>query len=354
MASRSSSRAIPAEQRVFSLILALVASPFGSTKRELLASVYGYAERFQPGETDRSLERQFERDKDQVRALGIPIETLTSPEEPENTQLIRYRIAKQHLQMPDDVRFSAQELSLLRLASLAWAEGSLSAESRRAAMKLAALGAGLDVQLLGLAPHLGIPEPSAPALQRGIDERRVACFDYQLPDRDTPLQRRVAPLRLHRADGRWHLLAWDMEREAGRVFLLARIVGEVSLLSETFDPALQDRVEGMIDELLALRDRQLAVVHVRAGSSAEARLTARARLDHAVPRVDDGFRQVTIPTLDFTVLAGELAGYGDDVKVQDPPALRRQTLQILQRMRAQHRAEGMPASANAAQDGDCR
>ena len=37
---------IPGEQRLFSLLLALIATPQGATKRELLSSVYGYADRY--------------------------------------------------------------------------------------------------------------------------------------------------------------------------------------------------------------------------------------------------------------------------------------------------------------------
>ena len=358
MAGHSTHRSIPAEERVFSLVLALVASPQGLTKRELLSSVHGYSDRFRIGETDRALERQFERDKDQVRALGIPIETVDSPEESGNLQHSRYRISKDLLQFPADVRFTAAELSVLRLASLAWAEGSLSAESRRAAMKLESLGAGLDVASLGIAPHLGIPEPAAPALQRAIDERIVSTFWYQLPDRDAPAERRVAPLRLHRAEGRWHLIAWDLERDAGRVFLLSRIVGEANLLSETFDSTLVNRVEGMLDDLLALRERQLARLVVRRGSTAEARLAARA-MTHPTSEgaaaeemaeageLDAGYRHLTVSTLDLTALASELAGYGDEVVGADPPALRDAVVTLLANVRRQHETPGLDADGGA-------
>ena len=343
MEGHSTHRSIPSEERMFSLVLALVASPQGLTKRELLSSVHGYSDRYRTGETDRALERQFERDKDQVRTLGIPIETVDSPEESGNTQLTRYRISKDLLQFPSDVRFTAAELSVLRLASLAWAEGSLSAESRRAAMKLESLGAGLDVACLGLAPHLGIPEPAAPALQRAIDKGFEATFWYQLPDRDAPTERKVAPLRLHRADGRWHLIAWDLDRDAGRVFLLSRIVGEVKLGAEGFDPALGDRVEGLLGDMLALREQQFAQLVVRRGSIAEARLASRAVLKPASEsgtqfesELGADHRRLTVTTLDFTALASELAGYGDEVVGADPPELRDAVLKLLTEVRRQH------------------
>jgi proteasome accessory factor B len=86
----------------------------------------------------------------------------------------------------------------------------------------------------------------------------------------------VAPLRLHRVDGRWHLISWDLDRAADRVFLLSRISGEVRVAAERFDPALRERGEPAIAALLALREQRRAEVLVRCGSVAEARLAPRA------------------------------------------------------------------------------
>lgn len=325
---------IPGEQRVFSLVLALVASPYGLTKRELLSSVYGYSGRFRLGVTDPTLERQFERDKEQIRSLGIPVEAIDAPEESGNNQLTRYRIRKELLQLPQSVRFSARELTLLRLASLAWAEGSLSAESRRATMKLESLGVGLEVQHLGIAPSLSIPERAAPSLQRAIDEGRAVRFEYRLPTRDAALERHVAPLRLHRADGRWHLIGHDLDRGTRRVFLLSRITGEVRMTAERFDAALRDGIEAAIAELVALRDTRRATVDVRAGSVAQARLEQRARPGHTTGDRDP--LRLDLGTLDYAELADELAGYGADATAVAPEELRTGVIERLHLVRQQH------------------
>lgn len=336
--SSGSSARIPGEERVFSLVLALVASPQGLTKADLLSSVYGYAERFRSASSPAAMERQFERDKEQVRLLGIPIETIDSPERPGDNRAMRYRISKQRLQLPEDVRFTGEELALLRLASLAWSEGSLGSESRWARMKLSSLGVGLDVRHLGIAPRLGLSEPAAQALQRAIDEGRIVSFDYQLPDRDEPLRRRVAPLRLHRAESRWHLVAHDLERGAGRIFLLSRIASEVRVEASTFDPALRDGVAASLDELLRLYDSQRAAVTVRKGSAAEARLEYRGISDGEGP---DGAGRAVIElgTLDLHALAQEIAGYGDEAEALRPPRLRELTVELLSLVRAQHGEE---------------
>lgn len=321
---------VSGEQRVFSLVLALVASPYGATKRELLSTVHGYADRFRSGTTSVALERQFERDKEQLRALGIPLETIDSPLEPGNTQLTRYRIVKERLQIPSDLRFSERELMLLRLAAFAWSEGSLTAQARRAAIKLEALGAGLDVQQLGVAPRIWAPDPSLSALQRAIEEGREVRFRYRLPDRTNALRRHVAPLRLHRADGRWHLIAWDLERDAPRVFLLTRITGEIAVESSEYDASLRARADDIVDSLLAREREQVATLLVRRGTVAESRLTPRA-VSSEEDHHSEEWRRLRVGTLDYVehALATELAAYGSDVHVVEPELLQKAVVQIL-------------------------
>lgn len=329
---------ITGEQRVFSLVLALVVSPNGATKRDLLSSVYGYSDRYRAGEVSEPLERQFERDKDQLRKLGIPLETIDSPGEPGNTQLARYRISKERLQIPEDLRFTAQELMLLRLAALVWSEGSLNAQSRRAAFKLEALGASVNAQHLGVAPRIFAPEAQALPLQQAADELREVKFRYRLPSRETALERHVAPLRLHRADGRWHLIAWDLERAATRVFLLSRIEGEVRVMQARYDPALRESVTATIENLLSRENEQRATVRVRRGTVAESRLLPRVAEGAHRPLQSGEWREVLVGTLDYRehALAQELVGYGSDVEAVEPSELREAVAADLATVIAQH------------------
>jgi proteasome accessory factor B len=331
---------VPGEERVFSLVLALVASPQGLTRTELLSSVYGYAHRHEPGVIDATVGRQFERDKEQLRRLGIPLETIDSPLEPGNNQLTRYRISKERLQLPHTVTFTPEELTMLNFASFAWSEGSLASESRWATMKLAALGADVDLQHIGLAPKLSISEPAAPALQRAIEERRVVTFRYQLPDRDEPLERRVAPLRLHRAEGRWHLIAHDVERQAGRVFLLSRIMSDVRLTAEDRGAHLCDDVDRMIAELESRLTEGCATVFAVPGSIAEARLSGRSATaceTHVTPESHSGpLVSIHLHTLDLAALADELVSFGSEVVAFEPQELRDRVVAALQAVREQH------------------
>lgn len=312
------SRAVPPEERVFSLILALVASPNGLTKHELLSSVHGYSADYIPGGNNASLERKFERDKEQLRALGVPLEVIDSPTEPGNNQLQRYRVAKSELQLPRNVAFSRDELTLLSVAAEIWREGSLSDETRRALIKLNSLGAEIDVRHLGVAPKLHIEEPHADILKRAIESAQCVEFLYRRPDQLEPSERTVAPLRLHRADGRWHLIAFDLEKDDFRVFLLRRMTGKPKQFRCDFPKDAVTGVERVIRDLEARQQNQLAVVHVRNGSVAAARLEPRATL---LGSDEDGWKKLQLQSLDFDALAEELVGFGADLRVESPDSL---------------------------------
>src|SRR5664279_6389092 len=100
---------IPVEERLFSLVLALLATESGLTKNEILSTVQGYRQKFRVGGDNANLERQFERDKDDIRDLGVPLETIDSPGDAGNNQTLRYRIPRGAYELPKDVTFSSDE-----------------------------------------------------------------------------------------------------------------------------------------------------------------------------------------------------------------------------------------------------
>lgn len=345
---------VPSEERVFSLVLALVASATGLTKHELLSSVYGYSDRYRDDTQRASLERQFERDKEQLRVLGIPVETVDSPGEPGNNQLSRYRISKAELQVPPGLEFSDRELMMLRMAVLAWREGSLTDEARRAAMKLESLGAGRDPLTLGVSAGFGTSEPSAPALLAAIEAGQVAEFGYQLPQREVPLGRRVYPLQLRRFEGRWHLIAYDLDRDATRVFLLARISGQVAVrdpkLEEPEKPAdASQLVAAAVAELEDIQRDPRVLLRVLPRSRADARFTPGAEASASA----DGARLLRFGTVDLHELAALIAGYGVDAVVVEPPVLRDAVIALLRRVDEHHggqRAAGNDVGNGAGND----
>ena len=306
---------VPAEERLFSLVLALLATESGLTKSEILATVQGYRQRFDAAGANANLERQFERDKDDIRELGVPLETIEAPGEPGNNQALRYRIPRSGYELPEGLEFSPQEVTLLRLAAMVWREGSLSAESRRALLKLQSQGAAAASDLIGYAPRVRVREAAFEPLGDALARGQRVRFDYLKPGDAAPRQRHVEPLALVQHEGRWHLYGTDVDVAGSRTFLLRRILGGVRLAGAFTAPEGDHSAEALAG-LEEVWQRSVATVRIAPGSDAELRLGRR----RGVERADDG--SSTLHFTDPQILADELAGFGPEVLVLEPQSLR--------------------------------
>ncbi|TFD33309.1 helix-turn-helix transcriptional regulator [Cryobacterium cryoconiti] len=312
---------VSVEERLFSLVLALIATEIGLTKADILSTVQGYRQRYVSGGDNASLERQFERDKDDIRELGIPLEVVEPPDDPGSNHHLRYRIPKGLYDLPADVSFTADELMLLKLAATVWREGSLSAESRRAMTKLNALGIDSSDPVLGYSPSLRVREASFEPLSKAMDRGQVVAFLYLKPGESAPRRRQVEPRAVVLFDGRWHLFGTDRDAAANRTFLLSRIVGPVvAVPGGTFVPPGEGQAQEALSELDALWNANLATISVQPGSDAAVRLSKRHSTDS--PQSGEGDTTVNLHFTDLNVLADELAGFGPEVLVHAPAALR--------------------------------
>lgn len=323
MSEPAAAAPVPVEERLFSLVLALLATEQGLTKSEILSTVQGYRQRYSAFGDNASLDRQFERDKDDIRELGIPLETLDQPGDPGNNQSMRYRIPKGEYDLPSDITFSPTEIAMLSLAATVWRQGSLSAESQRAMLKLNALGIESDEPVIGYAPRVRIRESSFDPLRLALDKHAIVTFPYLKPGEAKPRTRTVAPLALVQHHGRWHLSAQDMEVNQGRTFLLSRIVGPVTTTAKTWlPPEATGHAERSLRDLDALWDSQVAVIRVEPGTDAATRLSKRAE---SASGTDDP-TELRLHYTDVDVLADELASYGPEVLVLTPERLRNAVL----------------------------
>jgi proteasome accessory factor B len=326
----SSASRIPVEERLFSLVLALLATDAGLTKNEILSTVQGYRQRFTASGDNSNLERQFERDKDDIRELGVPLETLESPGQVGNNQNLRYRIPRGDYELPTDISFSPEETTLLNLAAMVWREGSLSGESRRAILKLRSLGVTTDDPVLGYAPRLRVRDAAFDPLNTALDKNVIVRFGYLKPGEQEARVRTVAPIALIQHQGRWLLHAEDQEAGGTRNFLLRRIVTPVTTTGKKHAPFDASATDAALAELEEIWDRRHAVVSVLTGSDAETRLGKR----RGTERLDDG--SLALHYSDFDLFADELAGYGPEVLVTSPPEMREAVRSRLARTAADH------------------
>jgi proteasome accessory factor B len=322
MAGRTSERGAP-EERLVNLVVALMATEQGLTKDTILGSVAGYREQRESGASKDALEKMFERDKESLRGLGIPIETIGDYTDPDDLREARYRVPRTEYALPEDIVFSPAEVALLNLAGGVWSQSSMSADARSGLRKIRALGISVDAPIVGYSPRVSLREPAFRPLQTAIEESRVVRFGYLKPGDPAPRRRHVQPLALVEYEGRWHVFADDLDAEAPRTFLLSRITGDVDVTRTRFDPARRD--DAGARALAGLREvagRQAADLQVDPGTEAELRLGRRG--------TQDG-RRILVPYVDAHVLADELASYGPEVRVVAPEALRDE---VIARLRA--------------------
>ncbi|KRC51078.1 transcriptional regulator [Leifsonia sp. Root227] len=319
--SSSSPSRVPVEERLFSLVLALLATETGLTKNEILSTVQGYRQRYVGHGDNSSLERQFERDKDDIRELGVPLETVESPGDSGNNQLLRYRIPKGAYDLPADVVFSPEEITLLGLAATVWKEGSLSGESRRALMKLRSLGVEANDPIVGYAPRLRARESAFEPLNQALERNAIVQFPYLKPGESASRIRTVAPLAIVQHQGRWHLQGIDQDAHGSRTFLLSRMVGPVKVTARTFVPDGSDFAAKALADLERIWADNVATIEVTAGTDAATRLGKR--YGDAVPVAGDGesFR-LTVNYSDINIVADQLASFGPEVLVLAPEVLR--------------------------------
>lgn len=321
---------VPVEERLFSLVLALLATEAGLSKHEILSTVQGYRQKFSPSGDNANLERQFERDKDDIRELGVPLETIEAPGEAGNNQNLRYLIPRGSYELPSDITFSAEETALLHLAAMVWREGSLSTESRRAVLKLRSLGLTPGEPVLGYAPHLRVRDEAFDPLGSALQKNVVVSFSYLKPGDSEAGLRTVEPLALFQHEGRWHLFARPVTSETTRTYLLRRIVSPVRLSATSFEPPAGDQAALALAELNEIWAGNTAVIEVAEGTDAAVRLQKRRGT------VSSAADQLSLHFADLEILADELSGFGPELVVISPPQLRDAVRNRLLRVSADH------------------
>ncbi len=313
-----SERTRPAE-RVLDLLIALINAPTRMTRAQVRAKVKGYS-----GD-DQAFERTFERDKDLLRSLGIPLVTERDIVHEDD---VGYRIDVDAYRVPE-ATFTPQELGILTLASQVYDDAAWRSQADSGATKALGLGPATGEQAPPLRIRLRPPEAQFDAILEAIEERRAITFDYSARTSGRA-RRRVQPWRLVARRHGWYLHGWDLDRDAERAFRLSRIEGRVRPLGEAraFVPPSEFPAQDIFGPPPATIRARVALAPDRA-----ALLRARGRADgttvfegEEVPR-----EVVVLEAPDEPAFTEELAGYGRDAVVLEPPALREA---VLTRLRA--------------------
>lgn len=301
-------------ERLVNLVICLLSTRQYLTAERIRDAVPGYEAADGSTATDEAFKRMFERDKAELRDLGIPLETgRTSHFDSEDG----YRITRRDYELPP-IEFDAAEAAAVGLAARLWQSATLGEPARGALMKLRA--AGTDVQDHGSpggVPHLDTSDPSLPALLEAARTARVVQFEYLKAAADEPELRTLEPWGVLSWRGRWYVAGLDHDRDEPRSFRLSRITGAVALRSEPGAFERPDKVD-LLELVAGRRAEDGRVARVRVSGPGVASLRRIAQSEQVLSGHDG---ELEISFSDAGWLARQIAGAGSAAQVLDPPDL---------------------------------
>jgi proteasome accessory factor B len=308
-------------ERLMNLVICLLHTRSYLTAERLREIIPAYAD----APSDDAFKRMFERDKEDLRDLGIPLE-VGSHSHFDDEQ--GYRIPRTDYALPE-IGLEPDEATAVGLAARMWSSASLGASATRALRKLEVAGVELTALPEGLQPRVGAGGAGLPAVHDALREGRRLRFDYKGAADAEPARRRVEPWGLVWGRGRWYLVGHDLDRDAPRAFRLSRVVG---------DPV----VEGKPGSVTPPEGVDLAAL-VWASDSTPTDALARVKVRHdramglrrqTIDVVDDGdgWDVVTVPCPDPHRLAEQVLGYGADAVILSPTEARDAIITRLRRL----------------------
>lgn len=195
------------------LTAALLATRRPLTAEELRTRVEGYPD------NDASYRRAFERDKDDLRAMGVPITVAEVPHS--DPPVVGYFVDRKAYEGKDP-GLAPDELAALHVAASLVRIGE---RTDGALWKLGGIVEGEDTTATSTEePLVALPsDPNLAPLFQAATELRAVELVYG------GLTRQVEPQRLSFTRGHWYLAAYDRTRADDRLFRLDRIEAEVRL-----------------------------------------------------------------------------------------------------------------------------
>lgn len=290
-------------ERLINLLVMLLTSARPVLAEEIRRTIPGYS-----ADSDDAFHRMFERDKDLLRRIGIPIELRpTDGWEVEHGYVVdpsKYRLA-------DPGLTDEERAALFQAAQTVTLGGEPAAPG--AILKLG--GARLAGAVEPLAADLGEAAETLGDLFQAISERRRVRFNYK--DRE----RRVAPYGMGHRRGHWYLVggtnrgermyrvdrmeAIRIEDEANAFERPAGFKIKTFLESEPWEAGSDDAVPAVIR--FSAEIAWWAAKQLGAGSARE---------------TNDGDLEVTVPVANREAFIGWVLSFGEGAEVLEPEELR--------------------------------
>jgi len=307
-------------ERLINLTIALLATKRYLTKSEIFKTVEGYE-----GSAE-TKERMFERDKDDLRSLGIEIEVGSF--DPLFNDEAGYRIKQESYRL-DLGQITPVEVSLLSLAAEAWQEASFGDVAQKALLKLRSMGIpGDELMMPSTVNKLSDGGQDIALISKAISLHQIMNFDY-LDTEMSANSRSIVPISLSTRSGFWYLAGVDQDVEEIRTFRLDRIVGGITV---TVGPADFEVPPGFNSKeaVSSISPQGLAIIDVRRGKGSALRALATS-----VQSLGE-WDQLKIPIFNLDSLSSLVLWHGLDAIVKEPVALQNVVIDHLEALVRNH------------------
>jgi proteasome accessory factor B len=302
-------------ERVLNLLALMLDTQVPRTREDFVREIAGY-----PAQPEAN-RRAFERDKEILRGMGVPITMETIGDGTE----VGYRVRPDDYCLPD-LGLTSDETAALRVAVNAISLGDRA-------------GHGALMKLGGVGDHTAAPIaslPIAPALATLFDafrHRAVVQFTYRGESRT------LEPWGLSSKRGHWYVVGFDRVRDAVRAFRVDRIVGDVDVGDpDAFDVPNDFRADRHIeDRAWLLGDAPPVAVRIAVDSDHAhgvlAALGSDARIESGAPS-DGGDTIVEVTMTNRTAFRSFVLGFLEHAEILDPPDVRTDMIEWLEAVSA--------------------
>ncbi len=289
-------------ERLTNLVATLLDTRRPLTLEEIVELVPGYPD------DKTSYRRQFERDKDTLRGIGIPLrlEAVDSlgPEH-------GYQIP------PDEYYLPSLDLSPEEQAALHVAVTAVRLEGGPAPTEALLKLGGRE----GEAAHALAALPTVPALPALFDAYRTrssVTFTYR------GARRHVDPWGILFRRGHWYVVGHDRDRGEQRSFRVDRVDDQVEAGSPgAFDPPARLEPGALLrDEPWRYGEEEVVAARVLVDGSQAAPVVDQVGVEHVVERRDDGSVVLELPVTNTAAFRSFVLGLLDAAEVLGPPELR--------------------------------
>lgn len=307
-------------ERLINLTIALLATKRYLTKSEIFKTVEGYE-----GSAE-TKERMFERDKDDLRSLGIEIEVGSF--DPLFNDEAGYRIKQESYRL-DLGQITPVEVSLLSLAAEAWQEASFGDVAQKALLKLRSIGIpGDELMMPSTVNKLSDGGQDIALISKAISLHQIMNFDY-LDAEMSANSRSIVPISLSTRSGFWYLAGVDQDVEEIRTFRLDRIVGDITVSVGPADFEVPPGFNSK-ESVSSISPQGFAIIDVRRGKGSALRALASS-----VQSLGE-WDQLKIPIFNLDSLSSLVLWHGLDAIVKEPVALQNVVIDHLEALVKNH------------------